>query len=100
FYFTRNKVWQAMNKVFYRFVICSFECIIMKPTILTLYFGILAFILSFLSPNSIEAQKGADEIYKDIKKLGVLANVLYVAAHPDDENTRMISYLSNHIYAN
>jgi LmbE family N-acetylglucosaminyl deacetylase len=55
---------------------------------------------SFLSPNSIEAQKGADEIYKDIKKLGVLANVLYVAAHPDDENTRMISYLSNHIYAN
>ncbi|HEX5111970.1 MAG TPA: PIG-L family deacetylase [Saprospiraceae bacterium] len=30
----------------------------------------------------------------------MLANVLYVAAHPDDENTRMISYLANHVYAN
>jgi hypothetical protein len=29
-----------------------------------------------------------------------LANVLYVAAHPDDENTRMISYLSNHLAVN
>ncbi len=54
---------------------------------------------SFLSAG-LHAQKSADEIYKDIKKLGVLANVLYVAAHPDDENSRLISYLSNHIYAN
>lgn len=30
-----------------------------------------------------------------IKKLNVLGNVLYVAAHPDDENTRMISFLRN-----
>lgn len=39
----------------------------------------------------------AVSVYKDIQRLGVLANVLYVAAHPDDENTRMISYLSNHL---
>ncbi len=45
-------------------------------------------------------QTGSADIYKDIKKFGVLANVLYVAAHPDDENTRMISYMSNHIAAN
>ncbi|HXR80507.1 MAG TPA: PIG-L family deacetylase, partial [Saprospiraceae bacterium] len=61
---------------------------------------LLIILLSFLSPGAIKAQQSSDEIYKDIKKLGVLANVLYVAAHPDDENSRMISYLSNHVYAN
>ena len=35
------------------------------------------------------------EIYDDLLRLNVLGSVLYVAAHPDDENTRMISYFSN-----
>lgn len=35
------------------------------------------------------------EIYNQIQKLNFLGSVLYVAAHPDDENTRLISYLSN-----
>lgn len=39
-------------------------------------------------PNSVE-------IYNQIQKLNFLGSVLYVAAHPDDENTRLISYLSN-----
>jgi LmbE family N-acetylglucosaminyl deacetylase len=30
-----------------------------------------------------------------MQKLGVLGSVLYIGAHPDDENTRLISYLSN-----
>lgn len=30
-----------------------------------------------------------------MQKLAVVGSVLYVAAHPDDENTRLISYLSN-----
>ncbi|HEX6846423.1 MAG TPA: PIG-L family deacetylase [Chitinophagaceae bacterium] len=34
------------------------------------------------------------DIYLGIKKLNVLGSVLYVAAHPDDENTRLIAYLS------
>ena len=34
-------------------------------------------------------------IYKQIEKLNFLGSVLYIAAHPDDENTRLISYLSN-----
>jgi hypothetical protein len=29
-----------------------------------------------------------------MKKLEVLGSVLYVAAHPDDENTRLLAYLS------
>ena len=37
----------------------------------------------------------SSEIYLKLKKLNVLGNVLYVAAHPDDENTRLITYLAN-----
>ncbi|NQY06403.1 MAG: PIG-L family deacetylase [Flavobacteriaceae bacterium] len=39
------------------------------------------------------------EIHDQIKKLNFLGSVLYVAAHPDDENTTLISYLSNHVHA-
>jgi LmbE family N-acetylglucosaminyl deacetylase len=34
------------------------------------------------------------EIRLALKKLGVLGSALYVAAHPDDENTALLSYLS------
>jgi len=37
----------------------------------------------------------SSEIHDAIKKLNVLASVLYVAAHPDDENTRLIAYMAN-----
>tara|TARA_B100000767_G_scaffold166472_1_gene155907 strand:+ start:1451 stop:3907 length:2457 start_codon:yes stop_codon:yes gene_type:complete len=40
-------------------------------------------------------QLSGSEIYHQIKKLNVLGNVLYLAAHPDDENTRFISYCAN-----
>ncbi len=40
-------------------------------------------------------QANPAEIYHDIEKLGFLGTALYVAAHPDDENTRMISWLAN-----
>jgi LmbE family N-acetylglucosaminyl deacetylase len=33
-------------------------------------------------------------MYQAIKKLNVLGSVLYLAAHPDDENGRLITYLS------
>ncbi|TMM57590.1 PIG-L family deacetylase [Maribacter algarum] len=39
------------------------------------------------------------EIYHSIQKLNFLGKALYVAAHPDDENTRLISYLSNNVKA-
>jgi len=41
----------------------------------------------------------ASEIHESIKKLNFLGSVLYVAAHPDDENTRLISYMSNQVKA-
>jgi LmbE family N-acetylglucosaminyl deacetylase len=39
------------------------------------------------------------EIYHAIQKLNFLGKVLYIAAHPDDENTRLISYFSNDVKA-
>ncbi len=40
-------------------------------------------------------QMSAAEIHQALTKLNVLGNVLYLAAHPDDENTRFISYCAN-----
>ena len=37
----------------------------------------------------------SSEIYHAVQKLNFLGSALYIAAHPDDENTRLISYLSN-----
>jgi LmbE family N-acetylglucosaminyl deacetylase len=34
------------------------------------------------------------EIYLQLKKLKVLGSVLYMAAHPDDENTRLLAWLA------
>ena len=45
-------------------------------------------------------QLSSSEIYQKIKKLNVLGNVLYLAAHPDDENTRFISYCANELQYN
>lgn len=35
------------------------------------------------------------DIYQQLKKLNVLGSVLYIAAHPDDENTRLLTYFAN-----
>jgi len=39
------------------------------------------------------------DIYHSVQKLNFLGKALYIAAHPDDENTRLISYLSNNTKA-
>ncbi|MEO5967705.1 MAG: PIG-L family deacetylase, partial [Ferruginibacter sp.] len=54
-------------------------------------------LLLVLFPNLLIAQNknSSDEIYQQIKKLSVHANVLYIAAHPDDENTKLLAYLAN-----
>jgi hypothetical protein len=40
-------------------------------------------------------QPNAAEILHRMQKLNVLGSVLYIAAHPDDENTRLIAWLAN-----
>lgn len=61
------------------------------------------FLFCLLYSISIQAQQpvkpNSSEIYESIKKLNFLGSVLYVAAHPDDENTRLISYMANHVKA-
>ncbi|MBK7869710.1 MAG: PIG-L family deacetylase [Saprospiraceae bacterium] len=39
------------------------------------------------------------DIHEAIQKLNFLGSALYVAAHPDDENTRLIAYLANEVKA-
>jgi LmbE family N-acetylglucosaminyl deacetylase len=60
--------------------------------------GVLIFFFIQLSTYSSFAQKqhqmNSGEILHHMKKLNVLGSVLYVAAHPDDENTRLIAYMA------
>ncbi|OUR90895.1 LmbE family protein [Flavobacteriales bacterium 34_180_T64] len=64
--------------------------------------SLLYFVL-VLFTFSLHAQKpkkpGTTDIYESIQKLNFLGSVLYLAAHPDDENTRLISYMSNEVKA-
>jgi LmbE family N-acetylglucosaminyl deacetylase len=56
----------------------------------------IIFLLFFQVSNAQQPQKpNSVAIYNQIQKLNFLGSVLYVAAHPDDENTRLISYLAN-----
>ncbi|WP_163411402.1 PIG-L family deacetylase [Flavobacterium ajazii] len=60
----------------------------------------LIFLIGIQISFAQQPQKpNAVEIYNQIQKLNFLGSVLYLAAHPDDENTRLISYLSNEVNA-
>ncbi|MFY8187928.1 MAG: PIG-L family deacetylase [Flavobacterium sp.] len=58
-------------------------------------------LLSVQTKVAAQAPKkpNAAEIHHQIQKLNFLGSVLYVAAHPDDENTKIISYCANHLKA-
>ncbi len=66
-------------------------------------FTAFTFLIAFLT-SSLFAQAPkrwtSGDIQEGIQKLNVLGSVLYVAAHPDDENTSMISYMSNDLKVN
>ncbi|WP_294307366.1 PIG-L family deacetylase [uncultured Chryseobacterium sp.] len=60
--------------------------------------GITVLILSFLTafcPGQQVRPSGSSEIYRELKTLKHLPKVLYLAAHPDDENTGLLSWLVN-----
>lgn len=61
----------------------------------------ILFIFTFLPSSFAQSPKklSSSEIYESIQKLNFLGSVLYVAAHPDDENTHLISYFSNDVKA-
>ncbi|NMH28915.1 PIG-L family deacetylase [Flavobacterium silvaticum] len=60
------------------------------------HFYIPVFLLLFVvSVQSQPAKPNSAEIHSRIQKLNFLGSVLYIAAHPDDENTRLITWLAN-----
>lgn len=64
----------------------------MKRTTLFLY--ILLFITFNIKAQTPQRFNSA-EILQKLNKLNTVGSVLYVAAHPDDENTRLLAYLAN-----
>lgn len=65
----------------------------MQKTIL--YFLLLSYSFCFAQPK----KPSSAEIYNKLEKLNFLGTALYIAAHPDDENTRLISFLANDVKA-
>jgi len=57
----------------------------------TLLFSIFSFTIYAQNPATLNSA----DILLRLKKLKVTGNVLYIAAHPDDENTRLLAYLAN-----
>src|SRR5690606_41323815 len=60
---------------------------------------ICIFLTSFFSVHFSLAQSAfsssSSDIQLQMERLSVLGSVLYFAAHPDDENTKLISYLAS-----
>ncbi len=50
--------------------------------------------IPFLVSAQSSVQYNSAEIKLGIKKLNTVGSALYIAAHPDDENTRLLSYLA------
>ncbi len=56
-------------------------------------------LFSLLTVAQAPQKLNSVEIYEQVQKLNFFGKVLYVAAHPDDENTKLITYFSNHYHA-
>ncbi len=67
-----------------RHLLVLFVCILFTPSI---------------SVSQAPKKSSSTDIYHSLQKLNFLGTALYIAAHPDDENTRLISYLSNNVKA-
>jgi LmbE family N-acetylglucosaminyl deacetylase len=67
--------------------------------ILRICLAVIVAVTGIVQPVRLQAQApqryNAAEIQRALQKLNVLGSALYFAAHPDDENTRLITYLAN-----
>lgn len=58
-------------------------------------FGLSFFLaIPLFATGQTSPQSNSAEIKLAIKKLNTVGSALYIAAHPDDENTRLLSYLA------
>ncbi len=62
-----------------------------KHLLTILWCGFLPLVLAAQKPANLSSA----EILQGLQKLRVVGSVLYIAAHPDDENTRLLAYLAN-----
>ncbi|MBK8089295.1 MAG: PIG-L family deacetylase [Chitinophagaceae bacterium] len=62
----------------------------MKKFFISLLYILFAFTSFSQTPQTLNSA----DILLGLKKLKVIGSVLYIAAHPDDENTRLLAYLS------
>lgn len=69
----------------------SSKLLVMKKISVFIFLLFLTISVSAQAPKKVTSA----DIHQAIKKLNVLATAFYVAAHPDDENTRLISLLAN-----
>ncbi len=61
-----------------------------------LYFIMLPCLLTNIGKaQEMRTDLSSSEIRLELEKFGHLGHVLYLAAHPDDENTRLITYFDN-----
>lgn len=63
-----------------------------RPIVSSLFIAVL---LSTSVAAQTSPEYNASRIELEMQKLNTVGSVLYMAAHPDDENTRLISYLVN-----
>ncbi|WP_334059039.1 PIG-L family deacetylase [Polaribacter sp. P097] len=65
-----------------------------------LFLSISAILLMYTALFAQQPNKlTSNEIFEKVQKLNFLGTALYIAAHPDDENTRLIAYLANEVKA-
>lgn len=55
------------------------------------------FLLAFTGIFAQPTMPNSARILHDINRLNTVGSVLYIAAHPDDENTRLLAYLANEL---
>ncbi|HKK39994.1 MAG TPA: PIG-L family deacetylase, partial [Cryomorphaceae bacterium] len=53
----------------------------------------------FSAQAQFPERESSSELYHELLKASNTASILYMAAHPDDENTRLISYFENNLHA-
>jgi len=68
----------------------------MNP-IISRFFNFFVLLFFFIT-QSFGQSISSSEQYQQLLQLRETKRVLYVAAHPDDENTRLIAYLANGLH--
>jgi LmbE family N-acetylglucosaminyl deacetylase len=60
-----------------------------------LFFSIISRLNAQIQPTT---QLDASHILLNLQKLNTVGSVLYIAAHPDDENTRLLAFFANEMH--